>query len=83
VDQDGRGCPNADNFVKFNIKGKGVIAGVDNGNPISHEYFQTNERKTFHGLCLVVIQSEREPGTIRLTAKSEGLREAELSIQVK
>jgi len=83
VDQDGRVCPNADNFVKFNIKGKGVIAGVDNGNPISHEYFKASERKTFHGLCLVVIQSEREPGTIRLTAKSEGLREAELSIQVK
>jgi len=46
-------------------------------------YFKASERKAFHGLCLVVIQSKREPGTIRLTAKSEGLREAELSIQVK
>ncbi len=73
-------CPNADNFLKFDIKGKGVIAGVDNGNPISHEYFEANERKAFHGLCLVVIQSKREPGTIRLTAESEGLRAAELLI---
>ena len=83
VDKDGYVCPNADNLVKFKIEGEGVIAGVGNGNPVSHEYFKANERKAFHGLCLAVIQSERERGTIHLSAESEGLQAAEVLIQVK
>jgi beta-galactosidase len=83
VDQEGRICPNADNLVKFKIKGEGVIAGVDNGNPISHEYFKTSERKAFHGLCLAVIQSKHKRGTIRLFAESLELNSADLLIQVK
>jgi len=83
VDQEGRVCPNADNLVKFKIKGAGIIAGVDNGNPISHEYFKAGERKAFHGLCLVVIQSKREQGAIRLSAESEGLQAADLLFRVK
>jgi beta-galactosidase len=83
VDQKGRVCPNADNLVKFKIKGGGVIAGVDNGNPISHQYFKAGERKAFHGLCLVVIQSKREQGAIRVSAESEGLQAADLLFRVK
>ena len=83
VDQEGRVCPNADNLVKFKIEGEGVIAGVGNGNPVSHEYFKANERKAFHGLCLAVVQSKREQGKIRLSAESEGLQAAEVFIQVK
>jgi len=83
VDQEGRVCPNADNLVKFKIKGAGIIAGVGNGNPISHEYFKAGERKAFHGLCLVVIQSKREQGAIRLSAESEGLQTADLLFRVK
>lgn len=83
MDKDGRICPNADNLVKFKIEGAGVIAGVGNGNPVSHEYFKANERKAFHGLCLAVIQSKRERGTIRLSAESEGLQAAEVLIQAR
>ena len=45
VDQEGRVCPNADNLVRFRIEGEGVIAGVGNGNPVSHEYFQRSRAK--------------------------------------
>lgn len=83
VDKDGRICPNADNLVKFKIEGTGVIAGVGNGNPVSHEYFKANERKAFHGLCLAVIQSKRERGTIRFSAESEGLQAVEVLIKVE
>jgi beta-galactosidase len=82
-DKEGRVCPNADNLVKFLVEGEGVIAGVGNGNPISHEYFKANERKAFHGLCQAVIQSKRGGGTIRLVAESEGLQAAEVLIQTK
>ena len=83
VDQEGRVCPNADNLVKFKIDGDGFIAGVDNGNSASHEYFKASERKAFHGLCLAVIQSKREQGAVNLSAESEGLHAAEVLIQVK
>ena len=83
VDKDGHVCPNADNLVKFKIEGEGLLAGVGNGNSVSHEYFRANERKAFHGLCLAVIQSKRERGTIRLSAESEGLQAAEVVIQGK
>ena len=83
VDKDGRVCPNADNLVKFKIEGEGVIAGVGNGNPVSHEYFKADERKAFHGLCLAIVQSKRERGTIRLSAESEGLQAVEVLIQAK
>lgn len=83
VDREGRICPNADHLVKFRISGQGVIAGVGNGNPVSHEHFKASERKAFHGLCLAVIQSKDEKGTIRLSAESEGLESAEILIDVK
>lgn len=83
TDASGRICPNADNFLKFKISGEGIIAGVGNGNPVSHEFFKTNERKAFHGLCLVVVRSKGEKGTIHLSAESEGLQGSELIIPVK
>jgi beta-galactosidase len=83
VDKDGRVCPNADNLVRFRIEGTGIIDGVGNGNPVSHENFKASERKAFHGLCLAVIQSKRERGTIHLSAESEGLQAAEVSIHTK
>jgi beta-galactosidase len=83
VDREGHLCPNADNLVKFKLEGAGLIAGVDNGNPISHGYFKASERKAFHGLCLVVVQSRRERGKIRLSAEAKGLQAADLFIQIK
>jgi beta-galactosidase len=83
VDKDGHVCPNADNLVKFKVEGAGIIAGVGNGNPASHEDFKASERKAFHGLCLAIIQSKREQGTIRLSAESEGLQSGEVLVQVK
>jgi beta-galactosidase len=82
VDKEGRVCPNATNLVKFKIKGEGFIAGVDNGNPISHEHFKASERKAFHGLCLAVVQSKAKSGKILLSAESDGLQAAEVVIQV-
>jgi beta-galactosidase len=83
VDKDGRVCPNADNLVSFKIQGTGIIAGVGNGNPVSHEYFKASERRAFHGLCLAVIQSKRERGSIHLSAESEGLQGAQVLIRAQ
>ena len=83
VDKEGRVCPNADNLVKFNISGEGSIAGVGNGNPISHEYFKASERKAFHGLALVIIQSKDKTGDINITATANGLKDSRIIIKTK
>lgn len=80
-DKDGNFCPLADNLVTFEVTGAGKIVGVDNGNQISLESFKDNKRKAFNGLALVILNSnENEAGTIKLVAKSKGLKDAEVLI---
>jgi len=69
--------------VKFKIKGEGTIAGVGNGNPVSHEHFKASERKAFHGLALIIIQSTKKTGEVILTATYDGLKESEVKIKTK
>ena len=81
LDKDGNLCPNADNLVEFSVDGKGFIAGVDNGSPISLERFKDNKRKAFYGKCLIVLQNNGSKGKIKLKAVSEGLNDAQINIK--
>ncbi len=81
LDKDGNLCPNADNLVQFQVEGKGFIAGVDNGSPISLERFKDNKRKAFYGKCLVVLQNNSGKGKINLKASSEGLKDAHIVLK--
>jgi beta-galactosidase len=83
VDAQGTVVPDADNLVQFELSGEGAIAGVDNGNQISHEPFKANYRKAFHGLALAIIQSKDKAGRITLKATSAGLSPASLVIDTK
>lgn len=83
LDADGNIVPYADNMVQFDVQGAGFIAGLDNGNPVSHESFKGNTRKAFHGLALIILQSHRSPGRLELKATAEGLEEASIAITTK
>lgn len=80
LDSQGNIVPTADNLVQFTIEGEGKIIGVGNGDPYDHHSFKISERNAFNGLCQVVIQSTRKSGSIKLNAKSEGLKEANISL---
>ena len=80
LDKDGYLCPEAESLISFDVEGAGFIAGVDNGNPISLEKFKANHRKAFHGKCLIVIQNTGKPGNIKLSARSEGLKSAAVTV---
>lgn len=80
-DAQGRVVPTADNLVQFSIEGPGKIIGVGNGNPKSHEPDKASQRKAFNGYCLVLVQSEKQAGEIRLKAVSENLKSAEVVIK--
>jgi beta-galactosidase len=60
-----------------------VIAGVDNGNQISHESFKAKQRKAFHGMALAIVQTKQKPGRIILKASSAGLPPASVVINAR
>jgi beta-galactosidase len=76
VDKNGTLVPLADNLINFDLSGEGIIAGVDNGNEISHESFKANHRKAFHGMAMAIVQSKGRKGTITLKATANGLAPA-------
>jgi beta-galactosidase len=80
VDSAGTVVPDADNLVNFKVTGNASIAGVDNGDPVSHDPFKADYRKAFNGKCLVVIQAKTTAGVINLTAESEGLNPFSIEI---
>ncbi len=81
VDKRGTPCPAADNLVRFCTEGPAVIAGSDNGNPVSIEPFQSASRKAFNGRCVVYLRSVEGPGgIINLRAEAEGLKSCRISI---
>lgn len=82
-DQDGRLVRNAMNPIKFTIDGPGKIVATDNGDPTDMVAFTSYIRNAFNGLALVIVQSTGGNGTIKLGATSEGLKNAEINIQVK
>jgi beta-galactosidase len=75
--------PDADDQIAFDVQGPGRIIGVDNGDPLSHEPFQSNQRRVFHGLCLAIVQSTRDPGQIEVTAAAPGLTPGHITIQTR
>jgi beta-galactosidase len=80
-DKKGILIPDAKNSVQFSITGPGFIAGVDNGDPVSHEPFKASQRKLMAGMALVIVQSSGKPGAITLTARVEGLPEAKVIVE--
>jgi beta-galactosidase len=77
ADRAGRLVPGAKNKVQFSLTGPGEIIAVDNGDPTSFEPFQATGRRAFNGLCLVVVRTAHQPGTIVLTATAQNLQSAE------
>ena len=82
ADKDGVTVPRANNRIKFTIDGPGKIVATDNGDPTSFESFQSPERASFNGLCLVIVRSEpNQPGKITLRAQSAALQSAAIVLQ--
>jgi len=52
-------------------------------NPVSHEPDKASARRTYHGLCQVLVQAQGSPGTATLFAESSGLLPAHLAIALE
>jgi beta-galactosidase len=73
--------PDADHEIIFAIQGEGKLIGVDSGDPQSHEDFKSNRRRSFHGLCLAILQSTRRSGEIQIAASSTGLKPHNVKVE--
>jgi len=84
TDRDGMLCPFADDLVTFEIEGPAEIAGVGNGNQLSLEPFQANQRHLFYGKAMLIVRTRPdEAGNIRITAGSEGYEPATATLRSK
>lgn len=84
LDSKGRAVENANLPVEFELSGPADIIGLGNGNPNSHEPEKGNKRSLYNGLAQVILQSKaNSSGKITLTAKSTGLKDASITIDVK
>ena len=79
-DGQGRHLPIADNQVNFQVSGQGKVIGVGNGDPASHESDRGTSRKAFCGLCMALVESTRQAGSITVEASSPGLIPASVTI---
>jgi beta-galactosidase len=82
VDKNGTVVPAADNLIKFDVTG-GSLAGVDNGNQISHESFKASQRRAFHGMALAIVKTKRKPGEIVLKATAGNLPPASVVLNAR
>lgn len=70
IDENGNVVPNANEQVQIIVEGAGRLIGLDNGNPVDHTSMKADNRKTFNGLALAVIQSDNKPGIITVRTNS-------------
>ena len=83
ADKNGIMVPTADNLIHFKISGEGFIAGVDSGDPVSHESFKGDKHTAMNGLALAILQSNGKKGKITLTAYSDGLISSTITVVAK
>lgn len=82
LDDHGRVVRNDDRRVTFGLKGPGRILGVGNGNPADHDPDKADNRTSFHGRCIAVIEAGTNAGVLELTAASPGLTPARVEFTV-
>ena len=80
VDAHGVVVPDAEHLITFDVKG-GSLGGLDNGREESAERYQASTRTAFHGKALAIVRSGTEAGTLKVTARSEGLRSGTATVR--
>ncbi|MBW7453301.1 glycoside hydrolase family 2 TIM barrel-domain containing protein [Paenibacillus sepulcri] len=83
LDDQGKLVRTSDCPVIVTVEGAGLLIGADNGNPESHESFKSNIRSTYGGMCLAIVQSDSQSGSIIVRVEAAGMEAAQTIIQTK
>ena len=89
-DSKGRFVPDACNMLTFHVDGDGSILGVGNGDP-SYLGKDNPGKKgckefsipAFNGHAQILVQTGNSNGPLRLSCKSDGLKSAEITLNIK
>ena len=71
-DAEGNTVQTDDRILTVTVEGDGRFLGIDNGDLRREESFAGNQLKTYFGRALVIVQSNRKPGNIKVTVRMEG-----------
>ncbi|MFF5105354.1 glycoside hydrolase family 2 TIM barrel-domain containing protein [Streptomyces sp. NPDC000134] len=82
VDRHGVVVPDAGHLLSFGVAG-GSLAGLDNGRQESAERYQASTRTAFHGKALAIVRSGTRAGTLKVTARAEGLRTGTATVRAE
>ncbi|MDD5695018.1 MAG: glycoside hydrolase family 2 TIM barrel-domain containing protein [Bacteroidales bacterium] len=82
VDQNGNRVQDDDRKITLSLSGAGEITAAGNASPTDMESFRSMDPRTFRGRALAIIRPTGEDGTILFHARSDGLPEETLTIQV-
>lgn len=78
VDEKGNPCATAGDQLNFSVSGNGNYRAACNGDATSLEQFHLPTMKLFSGKLVVLVQSGKKPGPIKLSVKGNKLKSAEL-----
>ncbi|QDT70261.1 Beta-galactosidase [Planctomycetes bacterium MalM25] len=82
-DQEGRPVKTENRLVTFEIEGDARLLGVDNGARDNVQDFQSSRLRTDQGRALMILQSNRQAGDVRVKITAEGLPPQSVSIAVR
>ncbi len=82
-DAEGIVVPDAAQEIRFAVEGEGVLIGVGNGDPSSHESDKASYRRAFNGHCLAIVQTNGQSGSFTIRARADGLQAGEVTIDVR
>jgi beta-galactosidase len=84
ADKEGLLVHRSHNLIRFSISGPGEIVATDNGDATDLSVFSEHNRKAFNGLALAIVKAKPgASGPITLSAESEGLAPAKVTISGK
>ena len=81
-DKNGIPLPTADHLLRFTVDG-GVLLGVGNGDPNSHESDHAPMRRLFAGHAQLIVGSVPAMDSLRITASCDGLADSVLEMEVR
>ena len=82
-DAEGLVVPRACSQIVFTVEGPGEIVATDNGDEADMSDFHLPRRNAFNGWAQAIVRARKgAAGTIRVTARAEGLASADVDIAV-
>ena len=81
VDKNGNVCPWATDKISFEVTGEGKYIASDEGDQTSLRVFAEPYCNAFHGLCMAIVSSTENAGTMKINASAEGLLRATVEIK--